>query len=87
MTAPVELFPLRCLRCDTPIPAEPDEVAWTCAQCGQGLLLYKNQELVPINIHYTPAIPANGKGRPFWVTIGRGTLSRQVYGGVAGKSP
>ena len=87
MTTPVELFPLCCIRCDTPVLAEPDEVAWTCAQCGQGLLLYKNQDLVPINIHYSPAIPANGKGRPFWVTIGRVTLSRQVYGGGAGKMP
>jgi hypothetical protein len=83
--APVQLVALRCVRCDTPVPAEPDEVAWTCTQCGQGLLLFKEQELVPIHVYYSTAIPANGNGRPFWVAAGKVQLARQVYGGGAGR--
>ena len=33
------LVALQCTRCSTPVPAEPDEVAWICLNCGQGLLL------------------------------------------------
>jgi hypothetical protein len=81
MTSPVALVPLRCLRCETPIPAEPDEVAWTCAQCGQGCCFTKSR-LVTINIHYSqrsckwqrPAILVTITGH-----------SRQVYGGGSGK--
>ncbi len=36
MDRPVELTPLLCLNCSLPIPAAAEEVAWVCAQCGQG---------------------------------------------------
>jgi len=83
--APVQLVALRCVRCDTPVPAEPDQVAWTCAHCGQGLLLFKEQELVPIHVYYSVGVPDNAKGHPFWVAEGKVQLARQVYGGGAGR--
>jgi hypothetical protein len=80
----VELVPLRCLRCDTPVPAEPDEIAWACGQCGQGLLLDETQGLVPLAIHSASGIPAGAAGRPFWVVSGRVALERETYGSLLG---
>jgi hypothetical protein len=76
----VELIPLRCLRCDTPVPAEPDEIAWACERCGQGMLLDESLSLAPLEIHTVAGIPAGTAGRPFWVASGRVTLGRDTYG-------
>jgi hypothetical protein len=84
MQAPVELVPLRCLRCDTPVPAEPDEVAWICEQCGQGLLLDEAQGLAALDIHFAAGIPPAAKGRPFWVTMGQVQLVRESREGFIG---
>jgi len=81
MTALVELVPLRCLRCETPVPAEPEEVAWRCSQCGQGLLLDESKGLVPLEIHCAVGIPPNGVGKPFWVAEGQVTVMRDTYSG------
>jgi hypothetical protein len=81
MTSQVALIPLRCVRCDTPVPADPLEVAWACAQCGQGLLLDEVQGLSPLEIHYSSGIPANQKGKPFWVAHGRVNIQRDSYAG------
>lgn len=81
MTAPVELIPLRCLRCETPVPAQPDEVAWRCSQCGQGLLLDENKGLALLEIQYAAGISANGVGKPFWVAEGQVTVQRDTYSG------
>ena len=81
MTAPVELIPLRCLRCETPVPAQPEEVAWCCSQCGQGLLLDESKGLVRLEIHYSAGIPPNGIGKPFWVAEGQVTVVRDTYSG------
>lgn len=53
MDQPVKLTPLLCLNCSLPIPAEPEEVAWVCAQCGQGQRLAEQRPA---------ARPANGEG-------------------------
>src|SRR5512139_1614956 len=81
MTAPVELIPLRCLRCETPVHAQPEEVAWRCNQCGQGLLLDESKGLVPLEINYEAGIPPNGVGKPFWVAQGQVTVMRDTYSG------
>jgi hypothetical protein len=81
MTAPVVLIPLRCLRCETPVPAQPEEVAWRCSQCGQGLLLDESKGLVPLEIHCSADILPNRVGKPFWVAEGQVTVQRDTYSG------
>jgi len=85
MQAPVELVPLRCLRCDTPVPAEPDEVAWLCAQCGQGLLLDEAKGLAALEIQTAAGIPPGALGRPFWVASGQVRLQRETHEGFIGR--
>ena len=86
MTAPVELIPLKCVRCETPVPAQPDEVAWVCAQCGQGLLLDENHGLVTLEVHFAAGVAADGKGNPFWVAEGLVTLQRETHSAFGGKA-
>lgn len=81
MDKPVELIPLVCMRCSTPIPARLDEAAWVCVQCGQGLALDGMGSLVPQAIKYSAGIPANATGKPFWVAEGRVALERETYSG------
>ena len=80
MTALIELLPLRCIRCSTPVPAEMDEVAWVCSQCGQGLLLDETRGLSPVEIQFASGIAQNTKGRPFWTADGQVDLQREAYG-------
>jgi hypothetical protein len=84
MPAPVELVALRCLRCETPVPAGPDEVAWVCGQCSQGLSLDPDHGLVPLEIQGAAGIPAGAQGRPFWVVDGQVRLQREAQGGFLG---
>jgi hypothetical protein len=81
MTAPVELIPLLCTRCQAPIPAGLDEVAWVCAQCGQGLLLSEEKGAVPLEICFAAGLDERGGGRPFWVVPGKVELQRKIFGG------
>ncbi len=81
MGGPVELIPLVCFKCDTPVPAQPDEMAWVCAQCGQGLVLDESKGLNPLEIHYHAALQPGAKGKPYWVCEGQVSLTRNVYGG------
>jgi len=76
----VELVPLVCLKCSAPIPAGFDEIAWVCAQCGQGNLLDPKTGLVPLDVHFLAGIPFNTSGKPYWVADGKVTLTRQTYG-------
>lgn len=85
MQAPVELVPLRCLRCETPVPAEPDEVAWICSRCGQGLLLDEARGLAALEIHIASGIPPGALGRPFWVASGQVRLQRGTHEGFIGR--
>jgi hypothetical protein len=81
MDQPVELIPLVCPKCNTQVPAETDEVAWVCAQCGQGLLLDEEKGLAPIEVYFAAGIPPGAKGKPFWVADGQVTTRRQAYTG------
>ena len=82
MDQQVQLIPLLCTKCQTSVPAGPDEVAWVCAQCGQGLLLDPSKGLVQLEVNYAVGIAPNTPGKPYWVTEGRVTFSRrQTYSG------
>lgn len=80
MDQTIELVPLVCLRCNTAIPAGPEEVAWACAQCGQGMALDETRGLEPLELHYAVQIPENALGKPFWVADGQVSMKRQSYG-------
>ena len=77
------LTPLQCLKCQAPLPAEVDEVAWVCPICGQATLLDDSPPsgLVRIDIHYDSGLRSGQPGRPFWVTQGDVAVSRQSYRG------
>ncbi|RPI34620.1 MAG: hypothetical protein EHM70_02315 [Chloroflexota bacterium] len=81
MDKPVELIPLVCLKCATAIQAQADEVAWCCAQCGQGQLLDEEKGLVPLEIQFAAGLAPQRKGKPFWVATGQVTLQRERYSG------
>jgi hypothetical protein len=86
MSEPVQLIALQCIRCGTSLPAEIEEVAWACEQCGQGMRLHEEDVLIPLEIRYAAEIQPPKKGRPFWVCEGRVTLKRQTYGVFSGKT-
>jgi hypothetical protein len=77
---PVQLIPLVCIKCSTRIPAEPEQMAWVCAVCGQGMYLDEQNGLQPIEIHYSADIKPNATGHPYWVADGRVNLQRETYG-------
>jgi len=80
------LVALLCPNCQFQLPAQPEEVAWVCAQCGQASLLDETQAggLRAIAVHYAAGVPAGGKGRPFWVADGHVNLQRETYSGNRG---
>ena len=80
MDKPIELIPMLCVQCSTPVPAQEDEVAWVCAQCGQGLFLDEEKGLAPLEVQFAAGIPENKKGKPFWVAEGQVSLQRKSYG-------
>ena len=80
MAKPIELIALVCPKCSTPVPAQPDEVAWACAQCSQGLYLDDEDGLSPLEINYSQQLAANQVGKPYWVVEGQAVLQRTTYG-------
>jgi len=78
---PVELIPLRCLRCSTPVPAAPDQVAWACMQCGQGLLLDEVKGLAYLEINYSPLKKAIGRAGPICVRYRHVFIERDAIRG------
>jgi hypothetical protein len=79
MDRPIELIPLVCLNCSTPIPASSNEMAWVCAQCGQGMALDVQKGLEPLQVSYAEGILPDSPGKPYWVTEGQVNLQRDVY--------
>jgi len=81
MDQPVELIPLTCPKCATPIPAQPEEIAWACSGCGEGLVLNLEKGVSLMRMHYQAGLDPNGTGRPFWVVEAQVAVSRQTYSG------
>ena len=79
MDRPVELVPLVCIKCSTAIPAGVDEVAWVCAQCGQGMYLDEAHGLEALDVHFSAELPQEGTGKPYWVADGQVTMARETY--------
>ena len=79
MARPIELIPLVCLNCGTAIPASSNEMAWVCAECGQGMALDVQKGLTPLQVYYAEGILPNSRGKPYWVTEGQVNLQRDVY--------
>ena len=81
MDRPVELIALKCFKCDTPVPAGSEEVAWVCKQCGQGLALDEKKGLVPLKIQFQAGLSPQSVGKPFWVAEGQAYIQRETYSG------
>ena len=79
MSDAVSLIPMFCIRCQSPLPAQPEELVWVCANCGQGQIL-TDGGLKAQAIRYTNGIPAGQPGKPVWVAQGTATLRREIYG-------
>ena len=76
-TASLTLQLLKCLRCGALVPAQEEEVAWVCAQCGQGLQLTPTG-LAPLDIQWAAArAGATPRWAPFWVLAGAVTFARR----------
>lgn len=80
MDRPIVLAPLVCIQCQKPIPAEPDEIAWVCSQCGQGMILDEERGLLALQVHYQTTMDPNQKGKPYWVVLGKVSVQRKTYG-------
>ncbi len=81
MSQTIQLIPMLCIRCQAPLPAQPDEVAWACPTCGQGMQLSDETGLTGLDIHYSAGIKPNTTGKPFWVTQGTAQLTRKTFRG------
>jgi hypothetical protein len=81
MSANVQLIPMLCPKCQNAIPADPNETAWVCGQCGQGLLLSDEKALVAFPIHFSANLPSGKNGRPYWIAKGKAALQRSTFNG------
>jgi hypothetical protein len=81
MTTSIELVLLKCLRCGRPLPATEEEVAWVCAQCGEGMQL-TSAGLAALAVNWAAPRPGATDLRwlPFWVFTGTVSfLRRETY--------
>ncbi len=86
MSEPIRLIAMQCPRCSTPVAAQPEEVAWVCPQCGQGMLLSDEQGVTGLDVFFSAGIPAGKTGVPYWVARGAvKPLVRLTYRGNAEK--
>jgi len=85
----IQLIPLRCVQCSAPVPAEPDEAAWVCSLCGQGLQLDEEHGLRPLEVRFAQSEPReNLRWHPFWVAEGKVEFQlRETYGRDSGPDP
>ncbi len=84
MTKPTgtRLQPLRCLNCRLNLPAEIDEIAWVCPQCGQAQMLQNGQQLVETTINYHAKTVKDSPGHPFWIVEGSIHMERYTFWGI-----
>ena len=81
MAQPVELVPLVCIKCGVPIVTGPEEVAWVCKSCGQGMTIDDSLGLCALPVSYVVGLSTTSAGKPFWVVEGQVTLERETYSG------
>ena len=81
MRTRVDLVPMFCTRCSTPIEALPEEVLWVCENCGQAQMLDDERGLQPLRIHYAAKLSNDKPGYPFWVVKGRVVIDRATFRG------
>ena len=87
--ASIELVLLKCLHCGTHVPAGEEEVAWVCAQCGQGMQL-SSDSLASLTVNWAAARLGSAQIRwlPFWIFTGTVRfLRRENYGGRSDPDP
>jgi hypothetical protein len=89
MSTPIKLVPLECVHCQTALAANENEVAWLCAQCGQGTQL-TGDGLAPVKVVWC----AGRTGvtgihwLPFWAFQGRVIMGRrETYSGHEQANP
>jgi len=78
----VHLVALKCLQCEYPLPAEPDEVVCACPQCGRTARL-EAEGLVaqPVTWAEPRAGATPARWLPFWALPGRVVItSRETQG-------
>lgn len=80
MDQTVVLVPLQCIRCNTNLPAESDQVAWVCPNCGEGMYLDDETGLNALDIYYSKGVPINSIGKPYWVVEGKAAMQRETFG-------
>lgn len=78
----VQLVPMTCIKCATPLRAEEAEIAWTCEKCEQGMLLTANG-LAPLTVRWAATAGTTGiKWWPFWSFTGTVRFARRdSFGG------
>ena len=81
MSQPIQLLPMYCLKCQSPIPAGVDETVWVCSACGQGLLLDPEKGLQALEIHVAAGIPQALPGHPYWMATGTVRANRTTFHG------
>jgi hypothetical protein len=73
----VQLVPMTCIKCATPIRAEESDIAWACEKCEQGMLLTPDG-LAPLTVKWASAKAAtNVKWYPFWSFTGAVRFARR----------
>jgi hypothetical protein len=81
MSQPVQLVPMVCIKCQTPIPAKVEETVWVCSSCGQAMLLDPDTGLVALTIHTAAGIPQGVPGHPYWIALGKVSPQRSTFQG------
>lgn len=78
----VQLVPMTCIKCATPVRAEETEIAWTCEKCAQGMLLTANG-LAPLSVRWAATPATMGiTWWPFWSFVGTVRFARRdSFGG------
>jgi hypothetical protein len=79
MNTSVTLNLLKCPQCSAPVPAEENEMVWTCATCGAGLQL-GDEGLAPLAVRWAVPLPGRrpDSSRPFWVFPGSVRFGNRV---------
>ena len=79
----IELLPLKCVKCETMLQANEEDVAWACPQCGQGNILAP-AGLSALPVYWGASRPGSVqlKWLPFWVFNARANFNiRQTFSG------